>query len=153
AGADWLALAERTNSPDERLAALLEPIHHIAWDTQGAGEFAYPTETQEWDAAAFIAAVEAEDETAAVARVRGAIAAEIPYAQLRPAIAQAALSHYADFGHCAIYAFKTGQLIERLGEEAMEPALLALTRMLVRATREERLPEFRGYAKAYAAWS
>ena len=30
--------------------------------------------------------------------------------------------------------------------------LLALTRMLVRARREERLPEFRGYAKALAEW-
>jgi hypothetical protein len=43
-------------------------------------------------------------------------------------------------------------LIERLGEEVAEPVLLALTRMLVRATREERLPEFRGYAKALAEW-
>jgi hypothetical protein len=32
------------------------------------------------------------------------------------------------------------------------PALLALTRMLTRATREERLPAFRCYAKALAEW-
>src|SRR5207248_3640026 len=65
---------------------------------------------------------------------------------------EAALAHYADFGHCAIYTLKAGQLIERLGEEVAEAVLLALTRMLVRATREERLPEFRGYAKALAEW-
>ena len=47
---------------------------------------------------------------------------------------------------------KPGQLIERLGEEVTEPVLLALTRMLVRARREERLPEFRGYAKGLAEW-
>src|SRR5215469_12319679 len=33
AAADWLALAGRASSPEERLAALLEPIGHIAWDT------------------------------------------------------------------------------------------------------------------------
>jgi len=33
-----------------------------------------------------------------------------------------------------------------------EPTLLALTRMVVRATREERLPEFRGYARALSEW-
>jgi hypothetical protein len=71
---------------------------------------------------------------------------------LHPAIGEAALAHYADFGHCAIYTLKAGQLIERLGDEVTEPVLLALTRMLVRATREERLPEFRGYAKALTEW-
>jgi hypothetical protein len=71
---------------------------------------------------------------------------------MRPAFAEAALAHYADFGHCAIYTLKAGQLISRLGGEAAEPLLLALTRMLVRSTREERLPGFRFYAKALAAY-
>jgi hypothetical protein len=74
------------------------------------------------------------------------------YAELRPVFAEAALAHYADFGHCAIYVFKTGQLIERLGEPAAEPVLLAFARMLARATREERLPEFRSYSRALASW-
>jgi len=152
AAADWLALADRAQGPQERLAAFLEPLHHIAWDTQGAGEFHYATEIEQWDPAAYVAAIETEDEARAIALVRGALAANIPYARLRPAIGEAALAHYADFGHCAIYALKTGQLIERLGGEVAEPALLALTRMLARATREERLPEFRGYAKALAEW-
>ena len=153
AAADWLALAERAHRPQERLAALLEPLHHIAWDTQGAGEFRYATEIERWNPAAYVAAIDAEDEAHAVALVRGAVADHIPYARLRPAIGEAALSHYADFGHCAIYALKTGQLIEHLGEDVAAPALLALTRMLARATREERLPEFRGYAKALAEWN
>src|SRR5262245_47641350 len=100
----------------------------------------------------FIAAVEAEDETAAIAHIRGALAQGLAYASLRAAIGEVALAHYADFGHCAIYTLKAGQLIERLGEEVAEPVLLALTRMLVRATREERLPEFRFYAAALAEW-
>ena len=73
-------------------------------------------------------------------------------AKLRPAFARAALAHYAQFGHCAIYALKTGELIQRLDADAAEPLLLALTRSLVRGWREEKLPEFRFYARALTAW-
>jgi nitrite reductase/ring-hydroxylating ferredoxin subunit len=150
AAADWLLLAARAETPTERLAALLEPLGHLAWDTEGAGEFPYPEALAEWSAAGFVAAIEAEDETAAIAQIRGARTR--PYGSLRAAIGEAALAHYANFGHCAIYTLKAGQLIERLGDEIAEPVLLALTRMLVRATREERLPEFRGYARALGEW-
>ncbi|MFL5267304.1 MAG: Rieske (2Fe-2S) protein [Stellaceae bacterium] len=152
AAADWLLLAARAETPVERLAAQLEPLGHIAWDTEGADEFPYPETVAEWNRDGFIAAVEAEDETTAIAHIRGALARGLAYASLRAAIGEAALAHYADFGHCAIYTLKAGQLIERLGEEVAEPVLLALTRMLVRATREERLPEFRFYASALAEW-
>jgi len=152
AAADWCHLSSRARCPEERLAALLEPLAHIAWDTQGAGEFPYAQAIERWDAAAFIAALEAEDESAAVARIRGALAEGIPYSRLQPVISEAALVHYADFGHCAIYTLKTGHLIERLGDGIAEPALLALTRMLAGATREERLPEFRTYARALTEW-
>src|SRR5215469_3609386 len=152
ATADWLLLAARAETPAERFAAQLEPLGHIAWDTEGAGEFPYPESVAEWNAAGFVAAVEAEDEITANAHIRGALAQGLSYESLRAAIGEAALAHYAAFGHCAIYTVKAGQLIERLGEQVAEPMLLALTRMLVRARREERLPEFRGYAKALAEW-
>src|SRR5262249_36680987 len=58
----------------------------------------------------------------------------------------------ADFGHSAIYVLKTGQLADHLGPDGRLPIALALTRSLVNGTREERLPEFRGYDKALAAW-
>ncbi|HTT85591.1 MAG TPA: Rieske (2Fe-2S) protein [Rhizomicrobium sp.] len=152
AAADWLLLSERTNKPEERLAALIEPLGHIAWDTEGAGEFPYAREIARWNPRAFVLAIEAENEADAIGYVRGALAEGIGYAQLRPAFGEAALAHYADFGHCAIYTLKTGQLIERLGEAATETVLLALTRMIVLSTREERLPEFRPYARALAEW-
>jgi nitrite reductase/ring-hydroxylating ferredoxin subunit len=152
AAADWLLLAARAETPAERLAAQLEPLGHIAWDTEGAAEFPYPETVAEWNAAGFVASVEAEDEAAAIAHMRGALVQGLPYASLRTAIGEAALAHYAAFGHCAIYTLKAGQLIERLRGEVAEPVLLALTRMLVRARREERLPEFRGYANALAEW-
>jgi nitrite reductase/ring-hydroxylating ferredoxin subunit len=152
AAADWLSLASRAETPTERLAALLEPLGHIAWDTEGEGEFPYPDAVAEWSGSGFVAAVEAEDETAAIARVRGGLARALTYTSMRAAISEAALAHYAGFGHCAIYTLKAGQLIERLGDAIAEPVLLALTRMLVRARREERLPEFRGYGTALAEW-
>src|ERR1043166_7986018 len=123
AAADWLALAERAPSAEARLAAILEPISHLAEDTLGAGRFPYAEGRAPWEPNAFLAAIEAEDEPRAIALVRGALAERIPYERLRPAFAAAALSHYADFGHCAIYTLKAGQLIARLGEEAAEPVL------------------------------
>jgi nitrite reductase/ring-hydroxylating ferredoxin subunit len=152
AAADWLALAERAPDEEMRLAAMLEPLSHLAWDTLGAGEFPYADGIARWDEVAFLDAMEAEDETAALARIRGAIAEHVPYRLLQPAFGASALSHYADFGHSAIYTLKAGQLVDRLGDDAKAPVLLALVRQQIHATREERLPEFRGYAKALAAW-
>ncbi|MBV9331507.1 MAG: Rieske 2Fe-2S domain-containing protein [Alphaproteobacteria bacterium] len=152
AGADWLALSEQAHSPEERLAALLEPLGHLSWDTAGGHIFPYCEITERWTEAAYLDRVEAEDEPRAISRMRGALAEHVPYPKLRPVLAKAALAHYADFGHSAIYTFKAGQLIDRLGDGARGPVLLALTRQLVKATREERLPEFRSYAGALKDW-
>ena len=73
-------------------------------------------------------------------------------ADLLPALATAALSHYADFGHSLIYAVKTADLAGRLGQESAEPLLLMLARSLVYAAREDLLPEFRDYRAHLAAW-
>ena len=152
AAADWLALAERAPSDEARVAAMLQPLSHLSWDTLGASEFPYAEGAAPWDERAFLMAMEQEDEPIAVAHIRGAIGDHIPYARLRSAFGEAALSHYADFGHSAIYTLKAGQLIERLGEDAKEPILFALVRQQINATREERLPQFRFYAKALDAW-
>jgi nitrite reductase/ring-hydroxylating ferredoxin subunit len=150
---DWLALAAQAPDPDARLAALIEPLEHLAWDALGARHFPYATGVMRWNEDAFLAATEREDEPAAIARIRGAVADGMSYARLRPTLGRAALAHYADFGHSAIYTLKAGQLLARLGDEILEPVLVTLVRSLVQATREERLPEFRFYAKALAAWN
>jgi nitrite reductase/ring-hydroxylating ferredoxin subunit len=152
AAADWLALAERAPSDAERLTAMIEPISHLAWDTTGARRHPYAEESRTWDSNAFLAAVESEREKDAIALVRGALRDETSHREIYAALGRVALSHYADFGHSAIYAHKTAQLVERLGPASALPVLLALVRSLVNATREERLPEFRGYDKALAAW-
>ena len=153
AAADWLEMSRRAPSADLRLSALLEPLGHLSWDTLGAAAFPYPPGDRDWDGPAFLAAMEAEDEAAALALVRGALALGMTYADLRPWLTEAALAHYADFGHSAIYVLKAGQLIDRLGADVLEAMLEALVRQLVYARREERLPEFRGYVPALANWS
>ena len=43
--------------------------------------------------------------------------------------------------------------MEQLGNDVLEPLLLALTRMLIYCSREDLIPEFRGYGKALDAWT
>jgi nitrite reductase/ring-hydroxylating ferredoxin subunit len=152
AAPDWLTLAARAPGDAERLTAMIEPIAHIAWDTLGAGRYPFPTDKKPWNADAFIAAVEREDEADAVACVRGALRDGVAHGAIFAALGRSALAHYADFGHSAIYVLKIGELVAKLGDGAAEPALLALVRRQVNGTREERLPEFRAYDKALAAW-
>ncbi len=151
--ADWLRLRDEV-APDgaARLATLVECIGHFAWDTRREPVYPYPAGSAPYTPEALVAAIGAEDEAAAVAQVRGAYGAGLAYADLQPALAQAALAHYQDFGHAAIYVVKTGELIDRLGPGVALPATLALVRQLVNAFREDLIPEFRHYARALAAW-
>lgn len=152
AAPDWLALRRRSTDPGERLAALIEPLYHIAWDVEGNDEFPYASGKEPWNAAAFITAIDEEDEVRAQRLVAGAFEAGFTYPRLRPAFAAAALRGYADFGHSAIYVLKAGQLIATLGDEISGVVTRALVRSLAMAMREDRLPEFRGYADALAGW-
>lgn len=150
---DWLALAD-AHAADEsdQLGAALEIAAHLSWDTLRQPRFPFADDILPYEEPGLLAAIEAEDEARAAALLRGALKEGLAYADLRPALACAALAHYADFGHSAIYVCKAGQLIERLGREVTEPVLLALVRQLIYAYREERLPEFRAYARALQAW-
>jgi nitrite reductase/ring-hydroxylating ferredoxin subunit len=151
AAADWMALRDAANDPVRRLAALVEAIAHMAEDA-GEERFPYAGAEMKWDRAGFLAAVEAEDEERAAAHLRGALADGTAPRDLRPAIAAAALAHYQDFGHAAIYTVKAVELTHHLDRPAAEAALLSLVRSLVYASREDLLPEFRFYAEARAAW-
>ncbi len=151
--ADWLAIRDAyADSDAERLVPLVEIVGHLAWDSLREPEYPFPKGTRPYDAAALVAAIEAEDETAAVALARGALAAGLAYRDIEAALAEAALAHYQDFGHALIYTQKTGELIDRLGPESAEPLLLGLVRSLVYATREDLIPEFRAYRPALEAW-
>jgi nitrite reductase/ring-hydroxylating ferredoxin subunit len=151
--ADWLALAdEAKEDPERALVAILEAMTHMAEDTLREPEHGYGDAILPYDEAAFLAAVEAQDEAGALARLRGGLDRGLGLAGLDPALSRAALAHYNDFGHSLIYVVKCGRLIARLGRKVERPLLLALVRSLVYATREDLIPEFRGYAKALAGF-
>ena len=151
--ADWLALHDENEGDDEtRLACVLESVAHIADDVLREPRHPFPDAARSWDEEAFVAAVEAEDEGAAVGLLRGGLADGLEFAHFERGLTRAALAHYNDFGHSLIYVTKAGRLIRRLGPGVAEPLLLSLARGLVFATREDLIPEFRGYAKALARW-
>jgi nitrite reductase/ring-hydroxylating ferredoxin subunit len=153
AAADWLALRE-TQAEDEaeRLVPLVEIIGHLCHDSLREHHYPFAKGRAAFDPEALAAAIEAEEEDAAVAQVRGALAEGRGFSDLRRPLSVAALAHYNDFGHSLIYVNKTGELIGRLGGGVAEPALLALVRALVKAFREDLIPEFRTYAGVLSAW-
>src|SRR5262249_6133519 len=144
--ADWLRLFDRpSGTPDEGIAALGEILGHIADDARGGGCHPFPADTAMWDEAAFLDAMERQDEPAAAARLRGAPSVGLAPDDLLPVLAAAALAHYAGFGHSLIYVGKTVELVRRLGATVAEPLLCLLVRNLIYARREDLLPEFRDY--------
>lgn len=152
--ADWLALHdEHRDDPEAQLICVLEPIAHLARDVLREPRHPYPPGSSPFDEDGFVAAIDREDEATAVAMLRGALAAGQGFPELERAFSRAALLHYADFGHSLIYVSKAGRLIERLGESVAEPLLLALARSLAKASREDLIPEFRGYGAALAGWN
>jgi nitrite reductase/ring-hydroxylating ferredoxin subunit len=149
--ADWLALAdEAKGDPERALVAILEAMTHMAEDALHEPEHGYGEDVIPYEEGRFLTAIEAQDEAGALARLRGGLDQGMGFAELEPALSRAALAHYNDFGHSLIYVVKCGRLIRRLGRCVERPLLLALVRGLVYATREDLIPEFRGYAKALA---
>ncbi len=149
---DWLALFDAPGTTeDERVAALGEIAGHLADD--GRRNAASPSPwAGERGMRKRSPSIEAQDEEGAVQLLRDAVTEHTPLSELAPILAAAALSHYADFGHSLIYTFKTLDLIERLGNDVTRPLLLLLARSLVRASREDLIPEFRSYPERLAAW-
>ncbi len=154
---DWLAVAARPETtPTERLVALGEILGHIADDAFGQDIHPFVDDTggesRSWDEAAFLDAIETENETTAIQLVRAPLRAGLAADDLRPAFARAALNHYADFGHSLIYTLKTIDLIDILGPRSAEPLLTMLIRSLIYATREDLLPEFSTYESVLNSW-
>jgi nitrite reductase/ring-hydroxylating ferredoxin subunit len=153
----WLALADSlAGSPGneaKRLACATEALVYIAYDTLRVPTYSYCEACAPWDDARLAASVDAQDENAAIALINGALAQGLHYGDVEPALARVALAHYNDFGHSLIYLTHVRQLIARLGTDAEAPLLKAWMRSLIYATREDLLPDFRGYAGALEAWA
>lgn len=149
---DWIALHRYAADDARRLVALAEPVSHVAWDTLRQPAMPFASDSRSWCLEDFLDAMEREQEDVAASYVRGALAARVSLDDLRRAFGRAALSHYQDYGHSAIYTVKAFELIGLLGVEVAAPILLSLVRSIVYANREDRIPEFRSYAPALARW-
>lgn len=153
ATADWLALYDEGRGNAERqLVCLLESVAHIADDALRMGVYPFHDGSLAYDEDRFVDAIDREDEEYAIACMRGALDQGLTFQDIERGLSRAALLHYNDFGHSIIYVSKAGALIERLGSGVAEPLLLSLVRSLIYSRREDRIPEFRGYAKALASW-
>ena len=151
--ADWLTLhGERKEDREAQLICLLESLAHLSEDCLREESYPFPKGAQPWNEDAFVAAVEAEDEDAAITPLRGALSAGLHFTDVERGLTRAALAHYTDFGHSMIYVGKAGELIAHLGPSVEAPLLFSLARSLVYAQREDLIPEFRDYAGALANW-
>ena len=149
--ADWLAERERwSGHAEEQLACLAEAVDHMALDALRHPVVPFAKPAERWDEQTFAKAVEGQRAPEAEALVAAAFEAASDLAQLDGALAAAALAHYNDFGHALIYVHKSLELAERVGRDAERALGLALGRQLCFTTREDLLPEFRGYAEALA---
>ena len=151
--ADWLQLFdEHPDDAEIRLVCLVESVAHVAYDVLREPAYEFTDEVTAFDEDRFVADIEAENENAAVAAIRGGIRDGLEFADFEQAFSRAALQHYNDFGHSLIYVTKVGALIERLGNTVMQPLLLGLLREIVYASREDRIPEFRAYSSQLEKW-
>lgn len=153
ATADWIALyGENAGDAEKQLVCLLESIAHMADDTLREDHYPFPEQSGAYDEDRFVDAIDREDESAAIAYMRGALTSGLPFESLERGLSRAALLHYNDFGHSVIYVTKAGGLIDSLGPEVAEPLLLSLTRSLIYTRREDRIPEFHRYGTLLESW-
>lgn len=144
--ADWLSLYYTETDPIKKIAALTEAIDHIAFDSLRHTPFAYSQNSKQYNEIQFLQAIENEDEEESIALLRGAFDQGLSYKDLESALVQAALNHYQGFGHSIIYVYKAGELIRYIEDSHIEKlVLMSLVRHLVYATREDLIPEFKGY--------
>jgi hypothetical protein len=151
AAPDWLQLGWQGGA-EERLIACGEILGHLSDDARDRTRYPVPDGVLPWDEAAFATAIEAQDEATALRLMRGGLAVPLSADSWRRVLAQAALAHYADFGHALIYSVKTIDLLDLLGPAAAEPLLAMLVRSLCYAQRDDLLPEFRSYADQLRLW-
>lgn len=150
---DWLVLYDENEGDDEtQLVCILEIIAHLADDVLRERTYSFTEERTRYDEDAFVTAIETEDESRAIALLRGGLTDGLSFKDIERGLTRSALAHYNDFGHSLIYTLKAGRLIERLGEVVELPLLLSLVRSLIFATREDMIPEFRRYGNLIDRW-
>ncbi len=151
--ADWLQLYDENSGDQEiRLTCILEPVSHVAYDVLRERDYPFTDKALPFDREEFLEAVESENEDYAIALIAGGLKDGMQFEDFESTLSYSALAHYNDFGHSLIYVDKAKQLVKHLGNEMLKPLLFSLVRGFIYATREDRIPEFRNYAKALNKW-
>ncbi len=145
--ADWLNLYFESNELENKIAYLTESIDYIALESLRHKEYKFSDKSKPWSYNEFIQSVEKEDENTAIELINGAYSEGLHFNDLEKALVEIALKHYNDFGHSLIYVQKTSYLINKLGIEVEKPLTLSLVRSIIKATREDLLPDFKNYSK------
>lgn len=144
--ADCLARAEALEG-DARVLPLVQGLSGWAEETRDRPAMPLPPPDGSID---LPAAVEAEDETGALASVLGQLAAGVGRDELCQQLVTAASAHHLSYGHGIIYTQKGFELLDRIGWEHAPDLLPHLVLSLVRATREDTLPYMRPAVRALA---
>ena len=145
AGADWLKLYLQSESLENKIIYLTEAIEYMSFDSLRHNTYAYSENIKEWDYEQFIKAVESQNENTAIELINGAFLEGLHFNDIEKALVHIALDHYNDFGHSLIYTQKTAYLIEKLGTDVEKELTQSLIRSIIKATREDLLPEFKKY--------
>jgi nitrite reductase/ring-hydroxylating ferredoxin subunit len=144
--ADWLALSEIFGEDFElQLICFAEAVDHMAFDSLRRPESPFAETGDPFERDAFLAAVEAEQKPRVEGMVARALADGLHWDDIEETFTTAAFDHYYDFGHPVIYVPKIRELLSRLGPTVERHVLLAFTRHLIFATREDLIPEFKDY--------
>lgn len=142
---DWIRLYLESNNQEEKIIYLTELIDYISLESLRHPIFSFNEGILDWDHNSFVKAVEDENEDKAISFINGFFINKLDYKFLEKALVEIALNHYNDFGHSLIYVQKTSYLIEKLGNDVAKPLVSALVRSIIKATREDLLPEFSKY--------
>jgi nitrite reductase/ring-hydroxylating ferredoxin subunit len=145
AAADWVALSNHFPDWEQQLICLAEPVDHMAFDALRFPEFSFPVPAASFSRDELANAIDTENRSLAESLVARAFENGLRWSDLEDTFASAALAHFQDFGHSAIYVYKARQLIDLLGVSVERPIALALCRRLCFATREDLIPEFSEY--------
>ncbi|PCI63065.1 MAG: hypothetical protein COB37_05705 [Kordiimonadales bacterium] len=138
---DWISLA---GADDElRFVAFLEAFGHFAWDALFSPKVVLVAAATTFTAEALLAAIESMDVETAVAICTAGLDQGLGFSDIKPVLLDFVFSHYAGFGHPAIYIGKAEEMIVHLGQRVEGVLCRQLVRYLCLAAREDLIPEFR----------
>ncbi len=140
--ADWIVLSQ--GNENNRLIAFLEAIGHFSWDSLGHSETVVPQYT-EWNKQNLAQAISDMDQELALGLCLAAFDEGLGFHDLKSIFSNHIFSHYAGFGHAAIYLNKAEELLRLLGQEIEQTLCMQMAQYLCNAAREDQLPEFRKF--------